>query len=163
MNPSERLEKIETYGRGSADLENALKEFPKEMWQYKPSPADWSIHEQVIHIADSETNAFIRFRRAVAEPGSGVYGYDQDRWTSIMDYHSRSIDLALNVTRAVRESTYALLKSLPESVFANTVEHSENGTMTLDDVLNTYAAHIPGHIDQMRGVYEHWKQSQNKA
>ncbi len=161
MNQAERLEKIEIYGRGIVDLENALKEFPREMWQYKPSPTDWSIHEQIIHIADSETNAFIRFRRAVAEPGSGVYGYDQDQWANVFDYHNRSIDTALNVTRWVRQSTYDILKTLPESIFTNTVQHSQNGTMTLDDVLDTYAAHIPGHIDQMRGVYESWKKSQN--
>lgn len=160
MNQAERLEKIEIYGRGIVELENALKEFPREMWQYKPSPTEWSIHEQIIHIADSETNAFIRFRRAIAEPGSGVYGYDQDQWANVFDYHQRSIDSALNVTRWVRQSTYELLKATPESAFSHTVNHSANGIMTLDEVLTVYAEHIPGHIQQMCDVFEAWKKTQ---
>ena len=80
---------IESYGKAYDSLIEALKEFPKEMWQWKPTPEKWSIHEIIIHIADSEANSFIRCRRFIAEPGSGVYGYDENKWAERLDYHSR--------------------------------------------------------------------------
>jgi hypothetical protein len=156
LSHEERQRLIALYGRSYADLLEALKGFPVEMWKFKPSPKDWSIHEQIIHLADSESNSNARFRRAAAEPGSSVFGYDQDRWADTLDYHHKSTDTALNLLRYVRESNYELLQSLPDSVFANTIEHSERGTLTLDDVLITYADHLPGHIRQMQDVYDAW-------
>jgi hypothetical protein len=156
LTPNERHQKIESYGLGVAQLTDALPRFPVEMWTFKPSPRDWSIHEIIIHLADSETNSYGRFRRAIAEPGSSVFAYDQDVWAIQMDYHAQSTDLALSVLKAVRASIYALLKMQPDEVFANWVMHPENGRVTLDDILTTYEAHIPGHIRQMEDNYEVW-------
>jgi len=39
------------------------------MWQYRPAPDRWTIHEIVVHIADSEANSYIRCRRCLAEKG----------------------------------------------------------------------------------------------
>ncbi len=44
-----RAEKIESYSRGYDSLINALKEFPEEMWHFKPAPDKWNIHEILIH------------------------------------------------------------------------------------------------------------------
>ena len=43
MNIQERNEKIELYGRGVDLLEQALQEIPREMWQFKPAPTEWSV------------------------------------------------------------------------------------------------------------------------
>jgi hypothetical protein len=153
LTATQRQDRIALYGRGYADLEALLATIPVAAWQFKPSPTDWSIHEVIIHLGDSESQSMGRFRRAVAEPGSGVYGYDQDVWAVALNYHARSTAIALSVVKAVREASYELFLSLPEAVFANTVVHSENGVMTLDDLLVTYSNHIPGHIDQIKGVY----------
>jgi hypothetical protein len=60
MNPTERNEKIELYGNGFAMLVEVLKDIPREMWQFKPTLADWSIHEVIIHLADSESKRYVR-------------------------------------------------------------------------------------------------------
>lgn len=159
MTPAERQQKIDSYGAGFQALQDALKEFPVTMWQYKPAPSEWSIHEQIIHLADSETNSFGRFRRAIAEPGSDVFAYDQDVWAVAMDYHARSTETALNVLCWIRQSNHELLSATPAASFANTIQHPENGLMTVDDILTVYEAHIPGHIQQMRGVYSTWLKS----
>ncbi len=72
MTPTERNELIESYGKAYDLLTEALKKYPKEMWQWKPAADKWSIHEIIIHITDSEANAYVRCRRFIAEPGSGV-------------------------------------------------------------------------------------------
>ena len=69
MNPQARTKKIESYGSAFDELTATLKEFPPEMWQFRDEPGCWSIHEHLVHIADSEANSYIRCRRLVAEPG----------------------------------------------------------------------------------------------
>jgi len=153
----ERQSKIELYGRAYEILVEALKEFPKEMWSFQPSPDDWSIHELIVHIADSEANSFVRCRRLIAEPGSAVLGYDEMRWSKALKYAEQSADDALELFKWLRLTSYNLIRNLPESAWSNTIEHSENGTMTFDDWLDVYERHVPEHVDQMRRNFEAWK------
>ena len=55
MNLDERSQKIEEYGHGYDLFAAALAQIPREAWNFKPVPGEWSIHETVIHMADSES------------------------------------------------------------------------------------------------------------
>lgn len=157
MTPEELNEKIESYGNAFNNLIAALNELPKEMWQFKPSPVEWSIHEIIIHIADSETNSYIRCRRFIAEPGTMVMAYNQDLWASELNYHEQNIEDALELFRLLRLTTYKLIKNIPPQTWANIVEHSESGIITMNDWLNIYERHIPIHIAQMKRNFVNWK------
>ena len=159
MTPQERKRKIRSYGKASAELKKALRKFPKRMWKYKPAPDRWSIHEIIIHLADSEANSFIRCCRFIAEPGKAVLGYDQDVWARELQYHRRSTEEALDLFKLLRIAAYNLIKSLPESTWTNTVEHSERGTMSFERWLEIYENHPHKHISQMGKNYEAWKAS----
>jgi hypothetical protein len=161
--PQERSARIESYGRAHTKLVSALERFPREMWQFRPALDRWTIHEIIVHIADSEANSYIRCRRFLAEPGSAVLGYDEERWARELRYHDRSADDALELFRWLRGASYALIADLPESAWSNTVHHSENGVMTLDDWLDTYERHVPEHIAQMQLVYDDWASRQAGA
>ncbi len=160
MTSAEREQKIERYGNAISLLIEGLKQFPKEMWQFKPMPDRWSIHETVVHIADSEANSFIRCRRAIAEPGSTVIAYDENQWAKRLSYHQQSTEDAIELFRWLRLLSYKLIKTLPEPVWSHTIQHPENGIMTLDDWLDVYAAHVPEHIEQMKQVYADWSRKQ---
>lgn len=152
-----RIGKMETYGRAYEVLMSALREFPAEMWQFKPAPEMWSIHETIVHIADSEANSYARCRRLIAEPGQSVMAYDENRWASALDYHRQSTEEALELFRVLRRNSYHLIRDVPEAVWAHTILHPENGLMTMDDWLDVYERHVPEHIAQMRAVYEAWR------
>ncbi|MFZ5878407.1 MAG: DinB family protein [Chloroflexota bacterium] len=157
MNTQERNEKIELYGRGVELLEQALQDIPREMWQFKPAPTEWSVHEILIHLADSETNAALRARKLIVEPGGAIMGYDQDGWAVTLDYHSQSWEDALETVRLVRKTTYALLKRQPDEVFTHTIQHPEyEEPYTFEKWLNIYSGHIPGHIQQIQNNYRIW-------
>ncbi|MEW6368375.1 MAG: DinB family protein [Acidobacteriota bacterium] len=157
MNKDELSLKIEAYGSAPEALEAILTRFQADMWSYKPAPDSWSIKEIVFHLADSEVHGYIRCRTALAEPGKTVMAYDQDLWARTVNYPTRSVKDALELFRLLRKSTYELLKTLPDSAWSLTMEHSERGTMTLEQWLDTYERHVPGHIQQMYKVYEAWK------
>jgi hypothetical protein len=127
------------------------------MWTYRPDELDWTIHEILIHLADSEANGYLRCRRLIAEPGSDILGYDEAEWARRLNYHAQNPDDALALFRLMRRMTYELIRDLPESAWANTVVHSDTGRMSFDEWLEIYERHVPVHIAQMRAVYETWR------
>jgi hypothetical protein len=161
MKREEINEKIELYGKGFDMLVHMLQDVPSEMWQFKPAPNEWSIHEVIVHLADSESNAALRARMLIVEPGGTVMGYDQDQWVDILNYHEHDLEDALEVVRLARKTTYALLKKQPDEIFEHIVMHPEyNEPYTFENWLNIYSAHIPGHIEQIMNNYKIWRDQQ---
>ena len=115
MTPEERKLKIKLYGKGYAMLEKTLKKIPSKAWKFKPSPTDWSIHEVIVHLADSESNAALRARLLAAEPGKGVMAMDQDKWAVSLNYHDTDTGDALKLVKSVRRLTHKWLKTLPDA------------------------------------------------
>lgn len=158
MGKKERDEKIELYGRGYDLLMQTLKDVPQEMWQFKPEPKEWSVHEILVHLADSESNAALRARKLIVEPNGVLMGYDQDKWAIELNYHEQSWEDALETVKFVRKTTYKLLKQQPDEVFQNAVKHPEyEEPYTFDKWLDIYSGHIPGHIEQIKNNYKIWK------
>ena len=161
MKREEINEKIELYGKGFDMLVHVLQDVPSEIWQFKPAPNEWSIHEVIIHLADSESNAALRARMLIVEPGGTVMGYDQDQWVDTQNYHEHDLEDALEVVRLARKTTYALLKKQPDEIFEHIVMHPEyNEPYTFENWLNIYSAHIPGHIEQIMNNYKIWRDQQ---
>ena len=152
---------LEAYKFGYNELQNSLREFPLEMWDYKPSPDRWSIKEIIIHMVDSEINGYLRCRKIIAESGSAITPYDQNAWTDKLNYSSRSVDTNMELFRILRIINYSLLINLPEETWNNYINHPESGKITLMDYLKIYVDHIDVHTKQMRGNYESWKKSPN--
>ena len=152
-----RKEKLILYSKAYDMLIEELKQFPKEMWNYKPAPGKWSIHEIIIHIADSEANSYCRARKLIVEPGSTVMVYDQDLWAENLNYAGQSTDDALELFKVLRRNTYDIIKDLPEEKWQNFINHPEVGKMSMDDWLTTYAEHVPIHINQMKRNFEAWE------
>jgi hypothetical protein len=158
MDTKERNEKIEHYGRGFSLLKALLAEVPQEAMKFKSAPTEWSVYEIIIHIADSESNAALRARKLIVEPGGALMGYDQDKWTDTLKYHEHNLEDALEVTRLARKTTYELLKRQPDDVFKNAAKHPEyDEPYTFEKWINIYSAHIPGHIEQIQNNVKLWK------
>ncbi len=157
MTKEERDKKLELFLSGYDNMKAALQKYPEEMWKYRLAPDKWSIHEIVVHIADSEVYGFGRFRKAVAEPGVTVDVYDQDAWVNSFDYHDFSTEDALELFRYLRINTYNMLKKIPEKTWKNTIVHPEGGEVTMEFLLGMYEDHIPVHILQMDRNLEAWQ------
>lgn len=154
-----RSQKIEAFGRAPEVLAAALRQFPKKMWMYRPASNRWSIHEMILHLADHEANAYIRCRRLIAEPGKPVLSYDPSVWAGALGYFHQSTRGALDVLRLLRRMTYELVAALPDSVWSNSAEYTENAGANLEEWLDLQERYIPQHIEQMKENYAIWLQS----
>ena len=131
MTREDRRSKLESFGHAPILLAGALRQFPKKMWLYKPSAEKWSIHETILHLADSEASGYVRCRRFIAEPGSAVLQFDAARWAGSLGYFHQSTREALEIIRRLRKMTYQLLASLPDPIWSNAVEHPNDGLLRL--------------------------------
>ena len=156
MTRDERSAKLESFGNAPLLLSAALKQLPKKMWLYKPSPENWSFHDVILHLADSEATAYICCRRLIAEPGSPVLNFDPALWAGTLGYFHQSTKEALEIIRRLRRMTYSVLKGLPEQVWFHTVEDPRDGKVSLEKFLEIQEQHIPHHIKQMNRNHAAW-------
>lgn len=156
LSQAEREQLIEQYARGPARVREALAKVPREALQWRPAEGKWSVHEVVVHCADSETNAALRIRYLLAEKEPLIVGYDQDAWAKAFDYHSQPLEDALAATTAARGRTVPLLRSLREADWAKAGRHTESGAYSAEDWLRIYARHLEGHASQIERNLAAW-------
>ena len=114
-----------------------------------PGTGEWSIHEVVVHLGDSEAIGFDRIRRTIAEQRSTLQAYDEDAWVKKLSYSSQNRELAIALFTTLRRSTAALLRSLPTEAWERVSVHSERGEMSLYDVFQLYLEHGDIHLAQI--------------
>lgn len=157
MKPDMREALIQNYADGPGRLESALAQVPPGALQWRPAPGKWSVHEVIIHCADSETNAHMRLRYLLGEPAPTIQGYDQDRWARDFDYHALPLAPALATVRAVRANTVPLLRHLTEAQWQRVGRHSEHdGPYGVERWLEIYSEHLDIHCRQIARNLEAW-------
>lgn len=156
LSRSERERLIEQYARGAERLRAALARVPDEARKWRPGPGKWSVHEVVVHCADSETNATLRLRYLLAEKDPVIVGYDQEEWARRFDYHQHPLEPALAAVAAVRAHTVPVLRSLQEPDWSREGRHTESGRYTTEDWMCTYAEHLEKHAGQIERNHAAW-------
>ena len=157
MTESERQQLIERYERGPGLIRDALAKVPAEALQWRPAPGKWSVHEVVVHCADSETIASTRIRFLVGEDNPTIVAYDEAGWARRFDYHAVPLDLALRQLETVRAWTADLIRRLPESAWSRAGTHTESGPYTAARWLELYAGHLEVHTRQIARNMEAWR------
>lgn len=150
MTPNERAELIERYRAGAAAVADAVDGITEAELDHRPAgEGEWTAREVIHHLADSESMAYIRLRRLIAEDDPLIQGYDEPEWARRLHY-DRPIEPSLAVLAAVRGASLQLLESLDDGEWARTGTHSESGPYSVDGWLRIYAAHPREHADQIR-------------
>ncbi|TMJ09345.1 MAG: hypothetical protein E6H02_09130 [Bacillati bacterium ANGP1] len=139
-------ELISAYAEGPRLLESAVAGIAPSELHFTPGPEHWSIHENVVHVADSELVAAARMRFVVAEPGVALVSFDQEKWARAMDYRSQSLEGALALFRAIRAVTTEVLRRAPGEAWEHAGIHTEAGPQTLVGVVEHFADHVPYHL-----------------
>lgn len=147
------LDLVARYRAGVSHVDDALAgATDADLDRRSDEPGAWCARQVVHHLADSETNSYVRLRRLLAEPAPTIIqGYDEAHWAQVLHY-DRPIDASLAVFRAVRAASSELLGTLTDADLDRTGTHSESGTYSLRDWLEIYADHAEAHADQIRAA-----------
>lgn len=154
----ERAALIDQYAAGPARLAAALATVPAEALQWRPATGAWSVHEIIVHCADSEMNAAGRIRHLLVEPEPLIVGYDQDAWAVCLDYHAQPLVPALAAVTAVRATTVPLLWSLSDADWQRAGRHTESGQYTAETWLRSYGVHLEDHARQIEANLAAWQE-----
>jgi len=106
----------------------------------------WTLRQVVHHLADSHVNSYTRFRLALTENHPTIKPYDEGKWAELEDARAMPVEVSLTLLDSLHARWVRLLRSLKPSDFDRTIDHPENGTMTIDQLLAMYAWHGDHHI-----------------
>ena len=112
----------------------------------------WTARQVTHHVADSHMNAFIRMKLMLTEAHPTLRPYDQDAWTELPDTAAMPVDASLALLRGLHARWVRLLESLDEQDWSRSGYHPENGEVTIDSMLETYAHHGEDHIAQIERI-----------
>jgi hypothetical protein len=148
---NDRQARLDRFRTGYAAVEDALVDITDEELDRRPATDEWTARETVHHLADSETTAYVRLRRLIAEDDPTIVGYDEAEFARRLHY-DRAIGPSLAVLRAVREASLQLLASLTPQEWDRAGTHTESGRYSVDDWLGIYASHCHDHAEQIRAA-----------
>jgi len=147
---TERLR--EAFARAPQRIEASLAGLSEDRLRGRPLAGKWSIHEVVLHVADSECLGAVRIRQAIGDDRASFPGYDQDRWSATLRYVDRSPAVRsamLRLFRANREAAAELLAAATPEEWRREGIHPEWGPLSLRQLLELYADHGERHLGQI--------------
>jgi len=159
---SEIPDLLERFRRGPELLAMVLTGVFGEEEDFVPAQGKWSIRQIIAHLSDSELVCAHRMRQIIAEDQPTLIAFDQEAWTSNLDYARRKPKQSLESFRRLRGENYDLLKALPEAAYARTGNHSERGPITLRFQVELLAEHAESHARQIEAVREQYKRVKGK-
>jgi hypothetical protein len=112
----------------------------------------WSITQIVTHLSDTELVMAFRYRMAIAQSGSKLLAYDQDKWARTMRYDSADPRTRLDLFLRVRDANIALLGSLGPKGWKRYGMHQERGKETVERMVQMTAGHDLNHLKQIRDI-----------
>lgn len=137
---------IDEYEAGAQLPAKAIAGLSRDELRAHPIPGTWTVQEVVMHLMDSDLVGSDRMKRVIAEPGSTLLAYDENRWVQNLGYHEADAATACEVFRLNRKMTAAILRRLPDDAFQRTGTHTERGLETLEMLVKDYVAHLDHHL-----------------
>lgn len=150
--PTERSAKIRLIGELPGALESAVKGLNDAQLDTPYRDGGWTVRQVVHHIADSHMNAFLRMKWMLTEKTPLIKTYDQDVWATTREY-ALPLEPSLKLIRGLHARWTAMLDSVSEKEWTErTADHPERGIVTLDAMLDIYAAHGEKHCGHILGL-----------
>ena len=111
----------------------------------------WNPRQVIHHLADSESQSCARLKRLIAEPGSIIQGYDENKWVqnSTLGYLVLPVEASLALFKASRESSLEIIKRLQIEDLSKSVTHTESGAYDLRKWFSSYINHPKDHANQL--------------
>ncbi len=150
LTPEQRSERIEKIRQFPAQLERALAGLSAEQLTTPYLAGEWSVAQNVHHLADSHMNAFTRAKLILSEDHPLLKPYDQDAWAAMPDGMAPALDTSLMILRGLHSRWADVLESARDADWQRVGIHPERGEVTLERILEIYSGHGEGHIDQIR-------------
>jgi hypothetical protein len=129
-----------------ARWQSLVENIPGEQLRRRPAPNEWSALECLSHLIDTERYVYpVRVRNFLNE--QNLQAYNPETQGSKVDPQTSPAELVHKLF-VLRREILALVETLTPDDLSRTAIHSELGTVTLEQMLNAWAAHDLDHTIQ---------------
>ncbi len=137
---------VHTIASFPANLRKTVEGLNNKQLQQIYRQDSWTIKQLVHHVADSHTNAFMRFKLTITEDKPTIKPYFEAEWAKLADY-AGSIESSLQIVDGVHARWIELLNGMREEEFNKTYIHPEfNKQYDLTEALCQYDWHCRHHL-----------------
>ncbi|WP_163857144.1 DinB family protein [Paenibacillus elgii] len=150
---------IEEYGRGYELLREAVEGLTEEELRFKPAPDKWSIHEILIHLADSELVSTQRLKKVLAEDEPLIMSWEQDVWVKNLGYEKQDREQHLLLFQMLRAHMQPVLVHLTAEQCERVGVYEDGARFTFRQMLEYRVKHVRIHLAQIERVKEAYRQS----
>jgi exoribonuclease II len=149
LSAEQRQAYIQTIATLPQKLEAAIAALNEKQLTTPFLAGEWSVVQNVHHMADSHMNSFIRLKMILTEDNPTIKPYNQDAWVNMVDEVSLDMENSLSILRGLHRRWVMVFENLNSDDWQRTGYHPEIGTVSVDDMLETYAAHCRDHLAQI--------------
>lgn len=143
-------EQIDQYERGPAKVRAAVDGLTRDELTARPGPGQWSIHEVVVHLADSDAISIDRMKRMLSEDNPQLLYADETAYVDRLATHDQDLDDAIVLMEVGRRQFARVLRKLPPEAFDRHGTHNKKGRVTVGGMVPSYIEHIDDHLDYVR-------------
>lgn len=154
LSVEERANLIDTMRRFPDELEALVKGIPANELVMSYIPGEWSIAQNVHHLADNHMNAFFRFKRILIHNSPEIVHFDQKNWARTIEATIPGIGDSLMILRGLHQRWCYLMENLSETEWVRYGMHDQAGLISLEDMLLAYAHHCDLHLKQIKETLE---------
>jgi uncharacterized damage-inducible protein DinB len=137
---------VERFASGGPIFCYAVAGLTHEHEQARPGPGGWSMAELAAHLVDSDLVYADRMKRVLSEEMPVLQAFEENSWISGLHAHATSVPEAAGLFAANRQWMSRILRRCSEADFARAGMHTENGKMTLAEILSSITNHLDHHL-----------------
>lgn len=146
-----------TYKNGVSIVNNLIANIDESLLDKMPEHADdWTIKEHIIHLVDSEINAFIRLKSIIAQPSSECYVMNEEEWTKNIRRKNEDMNKYLKLFGLIRELAYDFIidedeRTREDNYYIKTI-NGKAEKITINKWLQIYTKHLNFHVDYIEKI-----------
>ena len=139
-------------------IESAINGLNEQQLQTPYRDGGWTAHQVVHHVADSDMNAYIRFKLGYTEEHPGIKPYDENKWAVLSDVKELPVNISITLLYALHHRWNEFLRSINKEEWNRTVFHpGHNKDLSLWYLLGSYAWHGRHHTAHITSLRERMK------
>lgn len=133
-------------------MKDLVYSLPDEKLTTPHAEGEWTVHEILVHIMDTERVFAYRALRVARGDKTPMPGFEQDDYVAPSRANERSLHSIFEEYTAIREATLTLLHSFHEDVYEN-MGTASNNPITVRALMYIIAGHEMHHLVSIRENY----------
>ncbi|WP_166242869.1 YfiT family bacillithiol transferase [Paenibacillus turpanensis] len=114
----------------------------------------WTVKQVIHHMADNDTNAYIRMKRALTEEEPQAHSYREELWAELNDYHDTPIETSLVLLEALHQRLINVIQGMEPADFQKRLHTNALGWISIDTAIQRFIWHNRHHTAHIRLVQE---------